>query len=144
MQRIEEKETLAKEERAVKECAIEEKMRNLEKGLEKEKKDRERCEKERKTYQQMRERMASIKDMEQKVGNSMEGLKILNLKFGKVSAEKGDLLNEAEGIIKGRVGIKDRSECEGILRRSRVYILGKGTDEKIVNGEKICTAPVLV
>jgi hypothetical protein len=144
MQRIEEKERMAEEERAVRECEIKEKVRILEEGLEKEKKDQERCEEDRKKDQHMRERMVSVKEMEQKVGDSMESLKILNLRFGKVSAEKGDLLNEAEVIIKGKVGIKDRNECEGILRRSSLYILGKGTEEKTVHGETLCTAPVLV
>jgi hypothetical protein len=144
MQRIEEKERMAEEERAAKECDIGEKVRILEEDLKKEIKDRERCEKEIKKDQQLRERMVSVKEMEQKVGDSMESLKILNLPFRKVSTEKGNLLNEAEGFIKGKVRIKDRSECAGILRRSRVYILGKGTEEKIVNGKRLCTAPVLV
>ncbi len=66
-----------------------------------------------------------MKDMELKVNDSMENLKILNLKFEKVSQMK-----EAEGIIKRKVLERDRKECEWILRRSRVYILGKGTEEK--------------
>ena len=144
MQKLEEKERMAEEERAAKELAIGEKVRTMEERLEKEKKDRERCENERKEDLQMRERMASVKEMEQKVDESLESLKILNLRFGKVSKEKGALLNEAEDIIKGKVGVKDRIECEGILRRSRVYILGTGTEDKIVNGKRICTAPVLV
>jgi hypothetical protein len=82
--------------------------------------------------------------MELKVNDSMENLKILNLKFEKVSQEKAELLKEAEGIIKEKVLDRDRKECECILRRSRVYILGKGTEEKELGKEKICTAPLLV
>jgi hypothetical protein len=143
-QRIEEMERMAQEVRSEKECAMEEKVRILEEGLEKEKKDRERLEKERKEDFCKRERLESIKEMERKVSDSMDTLKILNLKFRKASNEKGDLLKEAEGTIKGKVGVQDRSECECILRRSKVYILGKGTGEKIVNGERIFTAPVLL
>ena len=39
-------------------------------------------------------------------------LKILNLRFKNVSKVKEELLKEAEGIIKGKVGEKDRKECE--------------------------------
>jgi hypothetical protein len=141
--REEEKERMG-EDRAQKESSIQEKVRILEEGLEKEKKVREMWEKERKKEVRMRERMESIKEMERKVSDSMETLKFLNLRFKKVSEDKGELLKEAEGIIKGRVRVKDRSEYEGILRRSKVYILGKGTKEKVVNGERLCTAPVLV
>jgi hypothetical protein len=141
--KIEEKERMA-EGRAEEDCAIKEKVRVLEEGLEKEKKDRERYEKESKEDLLIRERMESIKDMERKVSDSMETLKILNLRFKKVSGEKEELLTEAEGIIKGKVRVKDRIECECILKRSKVYILGKGTEEKTVNGEKIYTVPVLV
>jgi hypothetical protein len=74
----------------------------------------------------------------------MEDVKILNLRFKNVSNEKEELLKEAEGIIKGKVAGKDRKECEWILRKSRVYILGEGTEEKEVGEERICTAPLLV
>jgi hypothetical protein len=82
--------------------------------------------------------------MERKVVDSMENLKILNLRFKKVSDVKVDLLKEAEAIIKGKVGDSDRKECEWILRKSRLNILGKGTEEKVLGKERICTAPVLV
>jgi hypothetical protein len=61
-----------------------------------------------------------------------------------VSKVKEELLKEAEGIIKGKVAEKDRKECEWILRKSRVYILGEGTEEKELGEERICTAPLLV
>jgi hypothetical protein len=82
--------------------------------------------------------------MERKVIDSMENLKILNLRFKKASDVKVDLLKEAEAIIKGKVGDSERKECEWILRKSRLYILGKGTEEKDLGKERICTAPVLV
>jgi hypothetical protein len=66
--------------------------------------------------------------MECKVSDAMENLKILNLRFKKVSKVKEELLKEAEEIIKGKVVDKDRKECEWILRKSKVYILGEGTE----------------
>ncbi len=101
-------------------------------------------EEERKEKREVRGRMESIKQMKCKVNDAMENVKILNLRFKKVSKVKGELLKEAEGIIKGKVVGKDRKECEWILRKSRVYILGDGTEEKEVGKERICTAPVLV
>jgi hypothetical protein len=61
-----------------------------------------------------------------------------------VSKVKEELLKEAEEIIKGKVVDKDRKECEWILRKSKVYILGEGTEEKELGKERICTAPLLV
>jgi len=120
------------------------KVRQIEKGLEKERNERMKWEEEKREEREKRERIDSIKEMELKVNDSMENLKILNLKFKKVSQVKAELLKEAEGIIKGKVLDMDRKECEWILRRSRVYILGKGTVEKELGKEKICTAPLLV
>jgi len=103
-----------------------------------------RLEKERKMEREVRERKESIKQMERKVGDAMENVKILNLRFEKVSKVKEELLKEAEGIIKGKVAGKDRQECEWILRKSRVYILGEGTEERELGEERICTTPLLV
>jgi hypothetical protein len=169
MRKIEERDEAEEEERKEKDRVADEKMRFLEEGLEKERKDREKVEKERmekerqiekglekernermkweedmREEREKRERIDSIKEMELKVNDSMQNLKILNLKFEKVSQVKPELLKEAVGIIKGKVLDKDRKECEWILRRSRVYILGKGTEEKELGKEKICTAPLLV
>jgi hypothetical protein len=169
MRKIEERYKAEEEERKEKDRVSDEKMRFLEEELEKERKDREKVEKERmekerqiekglekernermkweedkREERERRERIDSIKEMELKVNDSMENLKILNLKFEKVSHVKAELLKEAEGIIKGKVTDRDRKECEWILRRSRVYILGKGTEEKESGKEKICTAPLLV
>jgi len=121
-----------------------EKISKVEEGLEKEKSILMRLEEERKREREDRERTESIKQMECKVNEAMENVKILNLRFKKVSKVKGELLNEAEGIIKGKVMDKDRNECEWILRKSKVYILGDGTEEKEFGKERICTAPVLV
>ena len=132
------------EEREERERIIAEKISKIEEGLEKEKSVRMRLEEERKEEREDRVRKESIKQMECKVNDAMENVKILNLKFKKVSKVKGELLNEAERIIKGKVLDKDRNECEWILRKSKVYILGEGTEEKELGKERICTAPLLV
>jgi hypothetical protein len=124
-------------EREERERTLEGKISRIEERLERERNDRIRLDEDRK-------KMESVKEMECKVTSAMENVKILNLRFQKVSEEKIKLLKEAEGIIKGKVGQKDRKECEWILRKSKVYILGKGTKEKKVEEERFCTAPVLV
>jgi hypothetical protein len=131
-------------ERKEKERILAEKISKVEDGLEKERRARVRLEKERKMEREDRERKESIKQMERKVGDAMENVKILNLRFEKVSKVKEELLKEAEGIIKGKVAGKDRQECEWILRKSRVYILGEGTEERELGEERICTTPLLV
>jgi hypothetical protein len=119
-------------------------VRKIEKGLEKEMNERMKWEEKKREEREKRERIDSIKEMEVKENDSMENLKILNLKFEKVSQVKAELLKEAEEIITGKVLDKDRKECEWMLWRSRVYILGKGTEEKELGKEKICKAPLLV
>jgi hypothetical protein len=169
VRKIEERDKAGEAERKEKDRIVDEKMRSLEEGLEQERKDREKMEKvrmekerqiekglekernermkweeEKREEREKRERIESIKEMELKLNDSMENLKILNLKFEKVSQEKAELLKEAEENIKGKVSDRDRKECECILRRSRVYILGKGTEEKVLGKEKVYTAPLLV
>ncbi len=144
MRMIEEREKAEEEERKENDRAIVEKIRFLEEGLEKERKDREKLEKERMEEEQKKEVRESEKEMERKVLQAMEQLKILNLRFRKESEDKGELLKEVEKIICGKLEEEDRKEGEWILRRSKVFILGKGTEEKILEGERIWTAPVLI
>jgi hypothetical protein len=131
-------------EREEGERILSEKISKVEEGLERERSVRMRWEEERRVEKEERERTESTKQMERKVSEAMEDVKILNLRFKNVSNEKEELLKEAVGIIKGKVAEKDRKECEWILRKSRVYILGEGTEEKEVGEERICTAPLLV
>ena len=131
-------------EREERERILAEKISKVEEGLERERSVRMRWEEERREEREVRERSESIKQMECKVNDAMENLKILNLRFKKVSKVKEELLKEAEEIIKGKVVDKDRKECEWILRKSKVYILGEGTEEKELGKERICTAPLLV
>jgi hypothetical protein len=144
MRKIEEREKAEEEERKEKDRVVDEKMRLLEEGLEKERKDREKVEKEWMEKERTKEVRESEKEMERRVRQSMEQLKILNLRFRKKSEEKGELLKELENIVLGKLEEKDRKEGERILRRSKVFILGKGTEEKILEGERIWTAPVLI
>jgi hypothetical protein len=131
-------------EREEKERILAEKISKVEEGLDKERSVRMKMEEERRVEREVRERKESIKQMEGKVSDAMANMKILNLRFNKVSKVKEELLKEAEGIIKGKVAENERRECEWILRKSRVYILGEGTEEKEVGKERICTAPLLV
>jgi hypothetical protein len=131
-------------DREEKERILAEKISRVEEGLERERRVRMRREEERRIEREERERNESIKQMERKVCDAMEEVKILNLRFGSASKAKEELLKEAEGIIKGKVDEKDRKECEWILRKSRLYVLGEGTGEKEVGKERIYTTPMLI
>ena len=150
VQEEEESEELSEEGRRVaverddKERILAEKISRVEEGLERERRVRMRREEERRIEREERERNESTKQMERKVCDAMEEVKILNLRFENVSKVKEELLKEAEGIIKGKVDEKDRKECEWILRKSRVYVLGEGTAEKELGKERVCTAPLLI
>jgi hypothetical protein len=131
-------------EREEGERILSEKISRIEEGLERERSVRMKWEEERRMEKETQERTESTKQMERKVSEAMKDVKILNLRFKNVSNVKEELLKEAVGIIKGKVAEKDRKECEWILRKSRVYILGEGTEEKEVGKDRICTAPLLV
>jgi hypothetical protein len=144
LRKIEERTEEMERERAEKEQELKDKMRDMEERLEKERTDREEKEKLMLEERQQKEARESEKEMERKVMEAMVQVKILNLKFAKESTEKGELLKEVEGILKGKVKEGDKKECGWILKRSRIYILGKGTEGKDVDGERIVTAPVLL
>jgi hypothetical protein len=144
LRKIKERTERMEKDKTEEEQRLKDKMRALEERLEEERIAREAKEKLMQEEKQQKEARESEKDMERKVRDAMAQVKILNLKFEKESTEKGELLKEVEGLLKGKVREGDRKECEWILKRSRIYVLGKGTEGKVVEGERIYTAPVLL
>ncbi len=61
---------------------------------------------------------------------AMEQIRILDLDFSRQCNEGKELLDNAMRMIKEKVSLKDREECDCILKGTRVYILGKITSKK--------------
>jgi hypothetical protein len=95
---------------------IAEKISKVEDALEKER-DQDEAGGRKEDGKKERERKESIKQMESKVSDAMENVKILNLRFEKVSKVKGELLKEAEGIMKGKVAEKIYRNASGYFGR---------------------------
>jgi hypothetical protein len=86
----------------------------------------------------------SEKDMEKRLEDAMEQVKILNLDFGKERADGKTLVKEAISRIREKVTESDREDFEKIMRGARIDILGKSTSTKEVGKERIHTVPVLI
>jgi hypothetical protein len=72
----------------------------------------------------------SEKDMERKLEDAMEQVKILNLDFGKECADRKTLVKEAVSLIWKKVTDSDKEEFGKILKGARIDILGKSTSTK--------------
>jgi hypothetical protein len=122
---------------------LKEKIKRIEDTLVKERKYRATLETEMKMESKVKEVMESEREMEKKVEEAMEQIKILDLEFGGECKEKKNLKEEAVKIIKEKVRMQDRKECDRILKGTRVYLLGKSLSQKQTEKGKIYTVPVL-
>jgi hypothetical protein len=86
----------------------------------------------------------SEKDMERKLEDAMEQVKILNLDFGKECADRKTLVKEAVSLIWKKVTDSDKEEFGKILKGARIDILGKSTSTKEIGKGRIHTVPVLI
>jgi len=86
----------------------------------------------------------SEKEMEGKLGVTMEELKILDLDFGKVIDQREEIVKRALEKVKENMRLQDRKEWDWSVSRSRIYVLGKQTKEKEFEGKKIFTVPILI
>jgi hypothetical protein len=86
----------------------------------------------------------SEKEMEGKLGVTMEELKILDLDFGKVIDQREEIVKRALEKVKENMRLQDRKEWDWSVSRSRIYVLGQQTKEKEFEGKKIFTVPILI
>jgi hypothetical protein len=82
--------------------------------------------------------------MEEKVGAAMEKIKILDLDFGKVIESREEIIKAAKGLIRENVKLSERKEFDWIMRRGRIFVLGKATKQKKYEGRPIFTVPILI
>ena len=162
LEKMEEQMKKERSEKAKEGRRIEERLEKIEERFEQERKERERIEKcvsemegnEKEYREEEAERTTwrqkvvlakeSEKEMEGRVGEAMEEIKILDMDFGKVLDKKGEIVKEAMEMIKEKVKLQDRKDWEWSVRRSKIYVLGQQTREKEYEGRKIFTVPILL
>jgi hypothetical protein len=149
-------------ENAKERIRMEERLMNVEKRLEQGKIERTRIagsllelerseedyrkEEAERTRQRQKVVMAkeSEKEMEGKLGVTMEELKILDLDFSKVIVQREEIVKKALEKVKENMRLQDKEEWDWSVSRSSIYVLGKKTKEKEFEGKKIFTVPILI
>ena len=131
-------------EREKGDSTLQERIKVIEDTLVKERKYREELEREMEMDRKLKEVKESEREMERKVEEAMEQIKVLDLDFGVECKEKNKLVEEAVKIIKEKVNLPDRKELERLLKGTRVYALGKCTEQKQAEKGKIHTVPILL
>jgi hypothetical protein len=116
----------------------------MKEALRKERKNRQVLEKEMEVDKKVKEVMESEKEMEMKVEAAMEQIKILDLDFGSKCGVRKQLMENAGIIIKEKVSLQNKEECDKILNGVKVYILGKCTIPQESSAGVIDTVPVLL
>jgi hypothetical protein len=101
---------------------LQERIKEMEEALQKERKNREVLEKEMETEKKVKEEIESEKEMEMKAEAAMEQIKILDLDFGSKCGERKQLVENAVRIMKEKVSLHNKKECDKILNGVRVYL----------------------
>jgi hypothetical protein len=133
-----------KKERESEDMKVLERIKGMEDSLEKERKYQQVLKREMKMDKKLKEVMESEKEMERKVEEALKQIKILDLDFGGESKERKKLVEEVVKIIKEKVSVQEREECNRMLKGTRVYILGKHTSQKQTQRGETYTVPVLL
>jgi hypothetical protein len=119
-------------------------VRSVEIATAVEREERVKMEEARRQEKLKEEVMEAEEEMGRKVEGAMEQMKILNIDFGRACENTRELAKEAVDRIQGKVRLEDRKEWEYIMKKTKVYILGKGTKSTEREGGRIFTVPVLL
>ncbi len=87
---------------------------------------------------------ASGKEMEKKLQGAMKTLKLTDIDFGEATQDRTRLVRAVTNRLRGDVHPDDRAHFDRILRRTRIQILGKGTEKRRDRSKTINTVPVLL
>jgi hypothetical protein len=87
---------------------------------------------------------ASVKDMEKKVEGSMRTLKLTDIDFGEITQDRTRMVRIVTNRLRNDVHPEDKPHMDRILRRTRIQILGRGTEQRRDRSRTINTVPVLL
>jgi len=85
----------------------------------------------------------SAADMERKVSASMNNIRVMDIDLGIQTDNKKVIVKATIDAITGDTKQEDRMWLTSVLRRTRIVVLGKGTQQRLVNGKNINTVPIL-
>jgi len=86
----------------------------------------------------------SVKDMEGKVRAAMCGVKVGNINIGQVTENKVLIVRKVLGEVRKAAKREEEGQLDKILRRTRVVVLGKRTEERREGGKTIQSVPILL
>ena len=85
----------------------------------------------------------SVREMEEKVKETRCALKLVNMDIGQETGNKALIVRKILEEVRRKVRQEEAGQVNRVLRRTRVVILGKGTEGRKVGERKIWTVPVL-
>lgn len=88
---------------------------------------------------------SSVRDMEDRVEGSMSCFKLLDIDIGSRTQDKGKMVRDTIQLLREDVRKEDLRRFEWLVRRTRIVVLGKRTEERQSNytGKPIWTVPLL-
>jgi hypothetical protein len=86
----------------------------------------------------------SSRDMEKKLQGAMKTLKLTDIDFGEATHDRSKMVRAVTSRLRGDVHPDDRAHFDRLLRRTRIQILGKGTEQRRDRSRTINTVPVLL
>jgi hypothetical protein len=87
---------------------------------------------------------ASAKEMEGKLKGAMKTLKLTDVDFGEVTQDRAKMVRTVTNRLRNDIHPEDRQHFDRILRRTRIQILGRGTEQRRDRSKVIHTVPVLL
>jgi len=85
----------------------------------------------------------SVREMERKVTESMNMIKVMNIDIGRVTEDKREIVRRTLEVTRSYVEDKDKGWFDNVIRRTRVIILGKGTRRSDRGGTSEFCVPTL-
>ncbi len=74
----------------------------------------------------------------------MKTLKLTDIDFGEATQDRTRMVRTVMNSLRSDVHPEDRTQLDRILRRTRIQILGRGTEQRRDRSKMIHTVPVLL
>jgi len=85
----------------------------------------------------------SAVEMEKKVGAAMQTIRVMDIDMRISTDNKREIAKATVDAVNAGTKTEDRKWLESVLRRTRIVVLGKGTQGRNINGKSINTVPIL-
>jgi len=86
----------------------------------------------------------SVKEMEGKVRAAMCGVKVGNFNIGQETEDKALIVRKVLGEVRKAVKNEEAGQLDRVLKRTRIVVLGKRTEERREGGRTIQSVPILL